>query len=289
MATKGEKDQVTGTEMTGHEWDGIRELDTPLPRWWLWTFYATIVWAIGYMIVMPAVPLIDSHTPGVLGYSSRAVVTERMAEAASAQQIYLDRIALSSLQEIADDPELAAFAQAGGRSAFAVNCSQCHGTGAAGAKGYPNLNDDDWLWGGTLDQIHTTLLVGVRAGHADSRNNVMAAFLKDGLLSGAQVEDVANFVLSLSGQPHDTAAAARGQAVYAEQCVACHAEGGVGNRELGAPRLADSVWLYGGSKAAIVESISNGRGGLMPTWEGRLSPATLKLLAVYVHALGGGE
>jgi len=289
MASKRETDQVTGTEMTGHEWDGIRELDTPLPRWWLWTFYATIVWAFGYMVVMPAVPLVDSHTTGVLGYSSRAVVAERMAEAAAAQQVYLDRIAQASLQAIADDPELAAFAEAGGRSAFAVNCSQCHGTGAAGAKGYPNLNDDDWLWGGTLDEIHATLRVGVRADHADTRNNVMAAFLRDGLLSSAQVEDVANYVLSLSSEPLDQAAAERGRAVYAEQCVACHQEGGVGSRELGAPNLADSVWLYGGSKAAVVESIANGRGGIMPTWEARLSPATLKLLAVYVHALGGGE
>jgi cytochrome c oxidase cbb3-type subunit 3 len=289
MATKGEKDRITGTEMTGHEWDGIRELDTPLPRWWLWTFYATIVWAFGYMIVMPAVPLIDSHTAGVLGYSSRAVVAERMVEAAAAQQVYVDRIAQASLQQIADDPELSAFAEAGGRSAFAVNCSQCHGTGAAGAKGYPNLNDDDWLWGGTLEEIHGTLRVGIRSDHADTRNNVMAGFLKDGLIGGAEVEDVANYVLSLTGQAHDQAAAERGLVVFTEQCVACHQEGGVGSRELGAPSLADSVWLYGGSKAAILETISYGRGGVMPAWEGRLSPATLKLLAVYVHALGGGE
>lgn len=289
MATKREKDAITGTEMTGHEWDGIRELDTPLPRWWLWTFYATIVWAIGYAIAMPAIPLADSYTKGVLGYASRAVVAEQVAEAAKAQQVYLDRVAASSLQQIADDPELTAFAEAGGRSAFMVNCSQCHGTGAAGAKGYPNLNDDDWLWGGTLDEIYKTISVGVRSGHSDTRNNVMAGFLKDGILTSAQVSDVAEYVLSLSGRADDAEAASRGQAVFAEQCVACHQQGGVGSRELGAPNLADSVWLYGGSKAAIVESISFGRSGVMPSWEGRLSPATLKLLAVYVHDLGGGQ
>jgi len=289
MATKREKDEISGTEMTGHEWDGIRELDTPLPRWWLWTFYATIVWALGYMVVMPAVPLVDSYTPGMLGYSSRAVVAERMTEAAMAQQVYLDRIAGASLQQIADDPELAAFAAAGGRSAFAVNCSQCHGSGAAGAKGYSNLNDDDWLWGGTLDAIATTLAVGVRSDNPDTRSNVMAGFLKDGILSSAQVGDVAEYVLSLGNRADDAAAAARGEAIFAEQCVACHQQGGVGSHELGAPNLTDSVWLYGGAKADIVQSISSGRAGVMPAWEGRLSPATLKMLAVYVHGLGGGE
>ena len=289
MATKREKDEISGTETTGHDWDGIRELDTPLPRWWLWTFYATIVWALGYVILMPAVPLVDSYTPGVLGYASRASIETQVAEAAQAQQVYLDRIAASSLQQIADDPELAAFAQAGGRSAFAVNCAPCHGSGAAGAKGYPNLNDDDWLWGGSLDAIETTLRFGIRAPHADTRNNVMAAFLRDGILTSAQVNDVAEYVLSLSGRPHDGEAATRGQAVFAEQCVACHQQGGVGSKELGAPNLADNVWLYGGSKAAIVETVSYGRGGVMPAWEGRLSPTTLKLLAVYVHELGGGE
>jgi len=289
MATKREKDAITGTEMTGHEWDGIRELDTPLPRWWLWTFYATILWSLGYVIVMPAVPLVDSYTPGVLGYSSRAVVAERMAEAAQAQQVYLDRIAGASLQQIADDPELAAFAQAGGRSAFAVNCSQCHGTGAAGAKGYPNLNDDDWLWGGTLDDVYKTILVGVRAADPDTRTNVMAGFLKDGILTAPQVDDVAEYVYALSRPAGDPEAVERGAAIFAEQCVACHQQGGIGSHELGAPDLTDSVWLYGGSKADIAQSIAYGRGGMMPAWEGRLSPATLKMLAVYVHGLGGGE
>jgi len=289
MAGKQEIDSVTGTETTGHEWDGIRELDTPLPRWWLWTFYATIVWALGYVIVMPAVPLLDSFTPGVIGYSSRGVLDQRLAEAVAAQQGYLDRVAGASLQEVQRDPDLFAFAQAGGRSAFGVNCAQCHGSGAAGSKGYPNLNDDDWLWGGTLDEIYQTLRVGIRSPHPDSRLNAMIGFQKEGLLTAAQVGDVAEYVLSLSARAGDAAAAERGAVVYAEQCVACHQPGGVGSQELGAPSLADGIWLYGGDRAAIVQSVAAGRGGVMPTWEGKLSPQTLKMLAVYVHSLGGGE
>ncbi len=289
MATKPELDSVTGTETTGHEWDGIRELDTPLPRWWLWTFYACIAWAIGYMMLMPAIPLPSGFTQGVLGYSSRGVVAERLAEAAAEQQVYLDRIGAAELAAIAQDGELFAFAQAGGRSAFGVNCAQCHGQGAAGSKGYPNLNDDDWLWGGTLEAIHQTLVAGIRSDHADTRQNVMAAYLKDGILSRDQVNDVTEYVLSLGGGAENAAAVERGQAVFAEQCVACHQEGGVGSAELGAPNLTDSVWLFGGDRRTIVETLSYGRGGVMPAWDGKLSPETIKMLAVYVHQLGGGE
>lgn len=289
MAGKREIDAVSGTETTGHEWDGIRELNTPLPRWWLWTFYATIVWAVGYMVLMPAVPLIDSHTEGLLGYSSRAVVAERLAEAAAEQQVYLDRIGQSDLGGIVRDPELFAFAQAGGRSAFLVNCAQCHGQGAAGSVGFPNLNDDDWLWGGTLQEIDHTLHVGIRSDHPETRQNVMAAYLRDGLLTRQEVGAVAEYVLSLSGRATDEAAAAAGAGIFAEQCVACHQEGGVGSQELGAPNLTDSVWLYGGDRQSIVETVSNGRGGVMPAWGERLSEETIKMLAVYVHQLGGGE
>ena len=289
MAEKREIDAHSGMETTGHEWDGIRELNTPLPRWWLWTFLATIVWAVGYMIAMPAVPLVDSFTKGMLGYSSRGTVKAELQEAAAAQQVWRDKIAATDLAAIEQDPELFNFALAGGRSAFGVNCAQCHGSGAAGSKGYPNLNDDDWLWGGSLEQIHQTLTVGIRSTHAETRVNVMAAYLKDGILTAAQVADVAEYVLSLSGQATDPVAAERGLAVFAEQCVACHQEGGTGSAELGAPDLTDAVWLFGGSKADIVQTVSNGRGGVMPSWAGKLSPETLKMLTVYVHALGGGE
>lgn len=289
MADAPELDQLSGLETTGHEWDGIKELNSPLPRWWLWTFYATVAWAIGYWIVMPAWPLVSSYTGGILGYHQRARVAEDIAAAEAAQSGYRQRIAAAELETIRGDPELLAFAIAGGRSAFAVNCSQCHGSGAAGSRGYPNLNDDDWLWGGDLANILTTIRYGIRSGHDETRVSDMPAFLKDELLTRAQVGDVADYVLSLSGKPHDAAAAARGKAVFAEQCVACHKEGGVGNREVGAPNLTDQIWLYGGDRESIVRTVSYSRRGVMPAWDGRLAPVTVKQLAVYVHSLGGGE
>lgn len=282
-------DDHSGVETTGHVWDGIRELNNPLPRWWLWTFYVTIVWAIGYWVVMPAWPLVSGYTRGALGYSSRALVAERIAATRAAQDIYVNRIEAANLAEIQRDPELLEFALAGGRSTFAVNCSQCHGRGAAGAVGFPNLNDDAWLWGGTLDDIAQTITYGIRNGHDEARAGPMPAFLRDQILSREQVEDVAEYVLSLSGTAEDTEAAKRGAEVFAEQCVACHQEGGVGSKEFGAPNIADSIWLYGGDKQTVMETIMNGRAGVMPAWFDRLSPATIKQLAVYVHSLGGGQ
>lgn len=289
MSEKRVRDEATGTETTGHEWDGIRELDNPLPRWWLWTFYATILWSIGYWVAMPAWPLVADYTRGVLGYSQRAAVAEDIARAKQAQAAYVERLAAATVDEIRADPDLFAFAQAAGRSAFAVNCSQCHGSGAAGARGFPNLNDDDWLWGGSPEDIERTIRYGIRSGHAEARVNDMPAFVADGMLTAAQANDVAEYVLALSGRSTNAAAAERGRALFAENCVSCHGEDGRGNRELGAPNLADAIWLYGGEKADIVQSVSRGRRGVMPAWEGRLDPATLSALSVYVHALGGGE
>ncbi len=289
MAGDKHIDDHSGIDTTGHEWDGIRELNNPLPRWWLWSFYASIIWAIGYWVVMPAWPLVSGYTEGVIGYSSRALVAERIAATRAAQDIYVSRIEAAELPEIQSDPELLEFALAGGRSAFAVNCSQCHGRGAAGAVGYPNLNDDAWLWGGTLDDIAHTITYGIRNGHDEARFGPMPAFVSDDILTRAQAEDVAEYVLSLGVGGEDAAAAARGAEVFAEQCVACHQEGGVGNAEFGAPNIADGIWLYGGDKQDIVESVMYGRAGVMPPWFDRLSPATIKQLAVYVHSLGGGQ
>lgn len=289
MAGHNEIDEITGTETTGHEWDGIKELNTPLPRWWLWTFYASIIWAVVYWIAMPAWPLVSSHTRGVLGYASRAQVDQRVAAARAAQSALVARIDTASLGEIRKEPALLAFAMAGGRSAFAVNCSQCHGRGAAGSPGFANLNDDAWLWGGTLDAIHQTIRYGIRSDNEETRVGNMPAFVRDEVLTRDQAGDVAEYVLSLSGREEDPAAAGRGAAIFAEQCVACHQEGGIGNRDVGAPNLSDSIWLYGGDKATIVETVSNGRGGMMPAWTGRLDSTTVKQLAIYVHSLGGGE
>lgn len=286
---KPEIDEVTGVETTGHEWDGLKELNKPLPRWWLWVLYATIVWSIGYWIAMPAWPLVEGYTKGVLGYSQREVVARSLDEARAAQSQYLDRISASDPAAIKSDPELLQFALAGGEAVFGDNCAPCHGRGAQGAKGYPNLNDDDWLWGGTLEDIHRTLQVGIRSGHEDARDNAMPAFGRDQILEPQQVRDVTEYVLSISGQDADAEAAARGEPVFAEQCVACHGEGGKGNMEMGAPDLTDRIWLYGGSREDVLETVRNSRSGVMPYWQGRLSPETIKQLAVYVHSLGGGQ
>jgi cytochrome c oxidase cbb3-type subunit 3 len=284
-----ERDKITGTATTGHEWDGIKELNTPLPRWWLWTFYGTIVWAIAYSIAYPAWPLINSATAGLLGYSSRAEVAKEIAAAKAAQGQWLERISQSTVEEIAADPELLAFARAGGAAAFRVNCVQCHGSGAAGSKGYPNLNDDDWLWGGNLEQIHQTLENGIRfTVNPDTRDSQMPIF-SEGILDPASVGQVTEYVLEISGQDHDAALAEKGKTIFAENCVSCHGAAGDGNRELGGPRLADPIWLNGGDRMSVAAQITRPRHGVMPAWKGRLDENTLKQLTVYVHSLGGGE
>jgi cytochrome c oxidase cbb3-type subunit 3 len=285
-----DKDEATGVATTGHEWDGIRELNKPLPRWWLLTFYATIIWAIGYWIVYPAWPLVATYSKGVLGYSQREHVAEQLAAAKAAKAQYREKIAANSLDAIVADPELLRFALAGGEAAFGDNCAPCHGRGAQGAFGYPNLRDDSWLWGnGTLADIHQTILHGIRADDPDTRSNQMPAFGRMGTLAEPQIQDVAEYVLSLSGRADDQAAADRGAKIFADNCTPCHGKDGKGNSTLGAPDLTDELWLYAGDKATIMETIRNGRGGVMPAWGRRLDPETIKELAIYVHSLGGGR
>ncbi|VAW12323.1 Cytochrome c oxidase (cbb3-type) subunit CcoP [hydrothermal vent metagenome] len=285
-----EKDEITGIDTTGHEWDGIKELNTPLPRWWLWTFYACIVWAVGYMIAYPAIPLVNGATKGLLGWSSRNDVAVAMADARQAQSGMLGRIASLSLEEINADEDLRTFAVAGGKSAFAVNCSQCHGSGAAGGPGFPNLNDDEWIWGGDLQSIATSITDGIRdEGDDDTRFSEMPAFGRDEILERDQIKDVAEYALSLSGLDNDADAAARGAELYAENCAACHGDSGGGDREFGAPALNDAIWLYAQNKADIVAQITAPKHGVMPAWTKKLDETTIKKLSVYVHALGGGE
>lgn len=287
--TKRETDEVTGVETTGHEWDGIKELDNPMPRWWLWTFYACILWAFCYAVAYPSLPFISGAPKGLLGYSSRAAVHADIADANAAQSDLLAKIESLPLADIRADPSMFQFALSGGRAAFAVNCSQCHGSGAEGSPGYPNLNDDVWLWGGSLDEIHTTLMHGIRfRTDDDTRDSQMPAFA-DGILSRPEVIDTAQFVRKLGGLEHDAEAAVRGAPLYEENCVACHKENGAGDREQGAPNLTDAIWHFGESLGAISSQISRPRHGMMPGWKDRLDPATLKQLAVYVHSLGGGE
>jgi cytochrome c oxidase cbb3-type subunit 3 len=274
---------------TGHDWDGITEYDRPTPKWWLWVLYATILWSVAYWIAMPAWPLVSGYTRGLLGYSQRQELAAEMAASRATQEKYRALVREAPLDRILADPEMQEFALAGGRSAFAVNCSQCHGQGAEGSKGFPNLNDDDWLWGGTLADIERSIRFGIRSGHAEARESQMPAFLKDQLLKPAQIADVAEFVLALSDRATDRAAATRGRAIFAENCASCHGENGQGNPEVGAPSVRDAIWLFGGDKRSIVASISNPARGVMPAWEGRLDPVTIKVLTVYVHSLGGGK
>ncbi len=284
-----EVDSVTGYETTGHEWDGIRELNRPLPRWWLWTFYATIVFAVGYVVLYPGIPLIRGGTDGVLGYSTRAEVQSEIDLAQQAQAGRLDQIANLPIEEIKANADLDRFAIAGGRSAFLVNCIQCHGTGAAGSKGYPNLNDDDWLWGGTLDDIYHTIAYGIRSDHPDTHYSEMPSF--DGMLTKPQMVAVANYVLSLSGKPHDAALVAEGAEIYAQpsNCISCHGPNGDGDRTIGAPRLNDAIALKAGTADEIVAQMVAPKHGVMPAWSGRLSDTVVKELALYVFSLGGGE
>jgi cytochrome c oxidase cbb3-type subunit 3 len=290
MTDHGETDHVTGTATTGHEWDGIKELNTPLPRWWILTFYACIIWAIGYWIVYPAWPLLTGNTTGILGYSSRADVAVELANLEKIRGDKMVALAAAPLADIEKDPALLALARARGKTVFGDNCAPCHGSGGAGAKGYPNLNDDDWLWGGSLDQIMQTIQFGARSGHANAHEGAMLAFGKEGVLKKDQIVTVANYVRSLSGLStapgYDAAAGAK---IFADNCTACHGDNAKGNQELGAPNLTDKIWLYGSDEATLVETITNGRAGVMPTWVGRLDPTTIKALTVYVHSLGGGK
>jgi cytochrome c oxidase cbb3-type subunit III len=283
-------DSVSGTSTTGHQWDGIKELNTPLPKWWVYTFYLTIVWAIGYWVVYPAWPLLTSNTRGVLNYSSRADVAVELANLERIRGEKMTALATTSLADIEKDPALLTLARARGKTVFGDNCAPCHGSGAAGAKGYPNLNDDEWLWGGSLDQIMQTIQYGVRSGHPKTHEGQMLAFGKDGVLKPDQIVNVANYVRSLSGLPTQAGYdAAAGKKIFAENCTACHGDNAKGNQELGAPDLTDKIWLYGSDEATLIETITNGRSGVMPAWEGRLDPVTLKAMAVYVHSLGGGK
>jgi cytochrome c oxidase cbb3-type subunit III len=290
MTNHSDIDKVTGTATTGHEWDGIKELNTPLPRWWIITFYACIVWAVGYWIVYPAWPLVSGYTSGVLHYSSRADVAVELANLEKIRGEKMVTLGAASLADIERDPALLALARARGKAVFGDNCAPCHGSGAAGAKGYPNLNDDDWLWGGSLDQIKQTIEFGARSGHAKTHESAMLAFGRDGMLKSEEIVTVANYVRSLSGLPtrqgYDPAA---GRKIFADNCVSCHGDAGKGNQEVGAPNLTDKIWLYGADEATIIETITNGRSGVMPAWNGRLDPSTIKAMAVYVHSLGGGQ
>lgn len=281
-------DEISGISTTGHEWDGIRELDNPMPRWWLWTFYITIVWALAYTIAYPAWPLLSDATRGILGYSSRAEVRGEIAAADARKAAYMTEIGKSTVADILSDDTLRQVAIAGGGAAFKVNCVQCHGSGAAGSPGYPNLNDDEWLWGGSPEAIELTIRHGIRfAADVDTRVSQMPAFAD--ILDKQQVDAAAAYVVSLSGTPLKAALVESGATVFAENCAACHGDDAMGDKTLGAPDLTDALWLMGGTEAEISRQIRAPRHGMMPGWAARLGDTTVKELAVFVHSLGGGQ
>jgi cytochrome c oxidase cbb3-type subunit III len=291
MADHPEIDAATGRSTTGHEWDGIKELNSPLPKWWLYVFYATILWSVGYWIVYPAWPLVTGYTKGLFGYSSRESVVAELDALKALRAARSAALNSASLEEIQRNPDLLTFALAQGKAAFGDNCAPCHGLSATGARGFPNLRDDAWLWGGGLQDIHQTIAYGIRTGDDRSRQGSMPALGgPNGALKRDEIVTVANYVRSLSGQSvRPGTDIVKGRELFAANCAACHGEEGRGNRDLGAPNLTGRVWVYGSDEATIIETITQGRGGVMPGWAGRLDETAVKALTIYVHALGGGQ
>lgn len=277
-------------DTTGHVWDGIEEFNNPLPRWWLWSLYLCIIWAILYSIAYPAWPMISKATPGLLGWSTRGDVAAEIAAVEEANAAINARLAEAELTAVSQDNELNSYAVSSGAAVFKTWCAQCHGSGAAGAKGYPNLLDDDWLWGGDIESIHTTVSHGIRTeDDDDARYSEMPAFGRDEILEKVEINQAVNFVMSLSGEAEDASQVAAGAVVFEDNCAACHAEDGTGDREQGAPNLTDAIWLYGGDYDTLVQTVTNSRFGVMPNWNTRLTESQVRAVSLYVHQLGGGE
>ena len=282
-------DELSGIDTTGHEWDGIKELNNPLPKWWVYTFYVTVAWAVLYWIAMPAIPLISGYTQGMLGYSQRQVVADQIAEAKAARSVFDERLMSMPLEEARNDPEMLNYALAAAEASFGDNCATCHGSGAQGFPGYPNLNDDDWIWGGSLEEIQQTIRYGIRSEEDETRYTIMPAFLAEGLLPANEIRDLVEYVRSLSGEEHNEEQAARAAQVYEDNCASCHMSDGSGDKFLGAPNLSDKIWLIGKDRDTLYQSIGNMKPSVMPAWHKRLDEATIRSLTLYVHSLGGGE
>lgn len=283
-------------ETTGHVWDGVEELNNPLPRWWVWIFYATIIWGLAYTIAYPAWPMVSRATAGVLGFSTRGQVAEDLAAWNERNATLNEQLASADLTTITANADLHNYAVNMGAAVFRANCSQCHGSGAAGvqASGYPSLLDNDWLWGGKIEDIVFTVTHGIRNEQSpDTRWTQMPAF-KDVLLP-EEIDAIVNHVLAVSGQEHDAALAETGGQLFLDNCASCHGDNAEGNRDMGAPTLNDAIWLYGGDAETIRYSIENARFGVMPAWSeewrpaGGLNQAEINAVAAYVHQLGGGE
>ncbi|MBM1219870.1 cytochrome-c oxidase, cbb3-type subunit III [Ponticoccus sp. SC2-23] len=290
MSDAPKVDKETGVETTGHSWDGIEELNSPLPRWWLWTFYLTIIWAIGYTIAYPAWPMVRGATEGVLGWSTRANVAADIEEHEALNADLANALVAADLTTLETGSDLLRYATSRGQAVFIANCSQCHGSGAAGvqAAGYPNLLDDAWLWGGEIDQIAYTVRHGIRnETDPDARWSEMPAFAD--IFSREETEAVVEYVYSLTSDDHDAALAETGSTLFLDNCAACHGDNAMGNPDLGAPNLSDAIWLYGGDRDTLTETVMNSRFGVMPAWGLRISEADVRAVSAYVHSLGGGE
>ncbi len=294
MATNQEHDPVTGRSTTGHEWDGIKELNTPLPKWWVYVFYTCIVWAIGFWILYPSWPTLDAYFGGVLNQNDHVELRQETAAVAQERDRFRSRIAALSVAEVEADPELRTFAMASGRAVFNEACSPCHQVGAGGTEGYPSLVDDKWIWGGTSEAIYQTIKYGVRNENPHSRDpekTGMQAF--GGILTPKEIEQVAEYVAESLSQGKKIADMP-GQKIFQENCVVCHGDHGQGDKTLGAPPLNVPVgWTFKRSnetlKQAIVRQVTNPQKGYMPDWSSRLSDPVIKELTVYVHTLGGGQ
>jgi cytochrome c oxidase cbb3-type subunit 3 len=295
MSKRPVKQERQEPETTGHSWDGIQEYNNPLPRWWLWVFYATIIWSVGYTIAYPAWPLVSSATQGIFGQGAagdtRLDVAREITRFEEANAEIRAELVETPLVEISTNPELLDYANNAGAAVFRTWCAQCHGAGAAGvqAAGYPNLLDDAWLWGGTIEDIHLTITHGIRNEEdPEARWSQMPAFGRDEILSEDEIAQVVQYVRQLSGQSHEEALAAAGEEIYLQQCSACHMEDGSGDPWQGAPNLSDAIWLYGGDVETLTETITYSRFGVMPSWQERLSEAEIRAVSAYVHGLGGG-
>lgn len=285
-----EVDPVSGRKTTGHEWNGIKELDTPVPRGVLIFLVVTHLFALLWWILMPTWPVGTTYTKGILGTDQWQRIEEEMAQSQAARAQWTNAIETMSFDEIIADENLMQFVRDSGRQLFGDNCAACHGMDARGAANYPDLTDDDWLWGGGPENIAETLRVGINTAHEETRVAQMPAFGRDQMLERAQVRQVALYVRSLShpetSTPDNAEALQAGREVFLTNCAACHGEDATGSRDVGAPNLTDDYWVYGGDMQTLVTSIHGGRQGHMPTWDERLSESEIKTLALYVNDLG---
>jgi len=281
-----ERDPLTGHQTTGHEWNGITELNTRVPRAVWFFIIVTHIFALIAWVLLPTWPLVTTYTKGLLARDQRDQVAEKVIAANVARADWADRITAAPVSEIFDTPELLARANGTAHQIFGDNCAACHGLNAGGGPGFPSLIDDAWLWGGDPDIIMETLRVGINSTHPDTRYAQMLAFGRDGLLEREDIRIVVDYVQSLSGAEISTDHAAAGAEIYANNCSSCHGETAMGDTEQGAPNLTDAFWIYGGDDKAMFDTIWDGRQGWMPAWEGRLTETERKILTVYLTHLG---